>query len=101
MLPEQHDILFSFLSIVFAVFGIFLFGNVVQNCRERELSGGKLWMGIFGVFAVSTFLLTVHMFSLVQADQLKFFFSTYLWVIIFILLTWGVFFKSNNIEGQS
>jgi cytochrome c2 len=101
MLPEQHDILFSFLSIVFAVFGIFLFGNVVQNCRERELSGGKLWMGIFGVFAVTTFLLTVHMFSLVQADQLKFFFSTYLWVIIFILLTWGVFFKSNKIEGQS
>ena len=34
------------------------------------------------------------MFSLVQADQLKFFFGTYLWAIIVILLTWGVFFKS-------
>ena len=101
MLPEQHDILFSFLAIVFAVFGIFVFGNVVQNCRERELSGGKMWGGIFGVFAVVCFMMTVHMFSLVQGDQLSFFFSTYLWAILLLLLTWGIFFKSNNIESQS
>ena len=82
MLPEQHDILFSFLSIVFAVFGVFVFGNVVQACRERELPGAKLWGGLFGIFAITTFMMTVHMFSLVQGDQLKFFFSTYLWVIL-------------------
>jgi hypothetical protein len=94
MLPEQHDILFSFLAIVFAVFGIFVFGNVIQNCREREVPSAKMWGGIFGIFAIGSFLMTVHMFSLVQADQLKFFFGTYLWAIIVILLTWGVFFKS-------
>ena len=101
MLPEQHDILFSFLAIVFAVFGIFVFGNVVQNCRERELSGSKMWAGLFGIFAIASFMMTVHMFSLNQGDQLSFFFSTYLWAIILLLLVWGVFFKSNNIEGQS
>jgi len=94
MLPEQHDILFSFLAIVFAVFGIFVFGNVIQNCREREVPSAKMWGGIFGIFAIGSFLMTVHMFSLVQADQLKFFFGTYLWAIFAILLTWGVFFKS-------
>ncbi|MGK0178984.1 MAG: amino acid transporter, partial [Nitrospinales bacterium] len=101
MLPEQHDILFSFLAIVFAVFGVFVFGNVVLNCRERELSGGKMWGGIFGIFAIASFMMTVHMFSLNQGDQLSFFFGTYLWVIILMLLAWGIFFKSNNIESQS
>ncbi|MBC8285999.1 MAG: cytochrome C [Nitrospinae bacterium] len=101
MLPEQHDILFSFLAILFATFGIFVFGNVIQNCRERGGLNTTLWGGIFGVFALTMFMMTVHMFSLVQADQLKFFFSTYLWVILLLLLTWGVFFKSNNIESQS
>ena len=47
MLPEQHDILFSFIAILFAVFGVFVFGNVVQACREREGLNSKLWGGIF------------------------------------------------------
>ena len=46
MLPEQHDILFSFIAILFAVFGIFVFGNVIQNCREREGLNTKFWGGI-------------------------------------------------------
>jgi cytochrome c2 len=101
MLPEQHDILFSFIAILFAVFGVFVFGNVVQACREREGLNTNLWGGIFGAYAIGCFLMTVHMFDLVQADQLEFFFSTYLWVVITMLLAWGVFFKSNKIEAQS
>jgi len=101
MLPEQHDILFSFIAILFAVFGIFVFGNVIQNCREREGLNTKFWGGIFGAFAIGCFLMTVHMFDLVQADQLKFFFSTYILVVLVMLFSWGVFFKSNKIEGQS
>jgi len=101
MLPEQHDILFSFIAILFAVFGIFVFGNVIQNCREREGLNTKFWGGIFGAFAIGCFLMTVHMFDLVQADQLKFFFSTYLLVVLVMLFSWGVFFKSNKIESQS
>ena len=101
MLPEQHDILFSFIAILFAVFGIFVFGNVIQNCREREGLNTKFWGGIFGAFAIGCFLMTVHMFDLVQADQLKFFFSTYILVVLLMLFSWGVFFKSNKIESQS
>ena len=101
MLPEQHDILFSFIAILFAVFGIFVFGNVIQNCREREGLNTKFWGGIFGAFAITCFLMTVHMFDLVQADQLKFFFSTYILVVLLMLFSWGVFFKSNKIESQS
>lgn len=101
MLPEQHDILFSFIAILFAVFAVFVFGNVVQVCREREGVNASLWGGIFGAFAIACFLMTVHMFDLVQKDQLMFFFSTYLWVIILMLFFWGAFFKSNKIESQS
>ncbi|MGY8760685.1 MAG: cytochrome C, partial [Nitrospinaceae bacterium] len=92
---------FSFIAILFAVFGIFVFGNVIQNCREREGLNIKFWGGIFGAFAIGCFLMTVHMFDLVQADQLKFFFSTYILVVLMMLFFWGVFFKSNKIEGQS
>jgi len=101
MLPEQHDILFSFIAILFAAFGVFVFANVIQNCREREGINTNLWGGIFGAFAVVCFMMTVHMFDLVQADQLKFFFSTYILVVFVLLFVWGVFFKSNKIESQS
>ncbi len=101
MLPEQHDILFSFVAIAFALFGIYVFGNVVQSCREREEINASLWGGIFGAFAIGCFLMTVHMFDLVQADQLKFFYSTYLWFVVVMLIIWGVFLKSNKMEGQS
>ena len=101
MLPEQHDILFSFIAILFAVFGLYVFGNVIQACREREGLNTTLWGGIFAGFALACFLMTVHMFDLVQADQLAFFFGTYVWVVVLLLLTWGMFFKSNKIESQS
>ena len=102
MLPEQHDILFSFIAVVFAVFGIYAFVSVVQACRERKEINGKLWGGIFAAFAIGCFLMTVHMFTLVQADQLVFFFSTYLWLVVVLLITWGVFFKCNDgMAGQS
>ena len=61
MLPEQHDILFSFLSIIFAVFGVYVFGNVIQHCRERGGLNTPLWGGIFGIFAITCFMMTVHM----------------------------------------
>jgi hypothetical protein len=101
MLPEQHDILFTFVAIVFAVFGLFVFANVVQACREREELNGKLWGGVFGAFAIGCFMMTSHMLGLVQADQLAFFYSTYLWFVVVLLFVWGIFFKSNNMEGQS
>ncbi len=101
MLPEQHDILFSFLAIAFAIFGIFVFSNVIRECREREGINAKLWGAVFGAFAIVCFLMTVHMFGLVQADQLAFFFSIYLWVVLLLLFIWGVFYKSNKIESQS
>ena len=100
MLPEQHDILFSFLAILFAVFGVFVFGNVIQNCREKAGLNTPMWGGIFGVFAIVMFLMTVHMFSLVQRDQLIYFFEWYIWVILLLLLVWGVFFKTNKIEQK-
>ena len=53
MLPEQHDILFSFLAILFATFGVFVFGNVIQNCREREGLNVTMWGTIFGAFAIT------------------------------------------------
>ena len=55
MLPEQHDILFSFIAILFGVFGIFVFGNVIQACREREGLNTTLWGGIFAGFALACF----------------------------------------------
>ncbi|MBT7178745.1 MAG: cytochrome C, partial [Nitrospina sp.] len=101
MLPEQSDILFTFLAVVFAVFALYVFASVVQNCREREGSNGKLWGTVFGVFAVACFMMTSHMFGQEQAYQLSFFFSTYLFVVILMLLVWGIFYKSMGIEGQS
>ena len=98
MLPQQHDILFSFLAILFAVFAVYVFANVIQHCREKGGINIPLWGGIFGAMAIGCFMMTVHMFGLVQRDQLIFFFSTYLWVILFLLFVWGVFFKSNKIE---
>ncbi|MBT5867620.1 MAG: cytochrome C [Nitrospinaceae bacterium] len=101
MLPEQHDILFTFIAIVFAVFALFVFGNVVQHCRERETANGKMWGTVFGALAVLCFFLTSHMLGLIQADQLAFFFGTYVWVIISVLLIWGVFYKSEGIGERS
>ena len=101
MLPEQHDILFSFIAIAFAVFAIYVFASSIQVCREREGINTRFWGTVFGAFATGAFLMTAHMFTLVQADQLQFFFSTYLWAIVVLLMVWGSFYKSNKIEGES
>ena len=101
MLPEQHDILFSFIAIAFAIFAIYVFASSIQICREREGIDTRFWGTVFGAFAIGAFLMTAHMFTLVQADQLQFFFSTYLWAIVVLLMVWGSFYKSNKIEGES
>ena len=101
MLPEQHDILFTFIAIAFAVFAIYVFASSIQICREREGINIGFWGTVFGAFAIGAFLMTAHMFTLIQADQLQFFFSTYLWAIVILLMVWGAFYKSNKIESQS
>ena len=101
MLPEQHDILFSFIAIAFAIFAIYVFASSIQICREREGINTRFWGTVFGAFATGAFLMTAHMFTLVQADQLQFFFSTYLWAIVVLLMVWGAFYKSNKIERES
>jgi hypothetical protein len=101
MLPEQHDILFTFIAIAFAVFAIYVFASSIQICREREGINIGFWGTVFGAFAIGAFLMTAHMFTLIQADQLQFFFSTYLWAIVILLMVWGSFYKSNKIESQS
>jgi len=101
MLPEQHDILFTFIAIAFAVFAIYVFASSIQICREREGINTGFWGTVFGAFAIGAFLMTAHMLTLIQADQLQFFFSTYLWAIVVLLMVWGSFYKSNKIESQS
>ena len=101
MLPEQHDILFTFIAIAFAIFAIYVFASSIQICREREGINTRFWGTVFGAFAIGAFLMTAHMFTLIQADQLQFFFSTYLWAIVVLLMVQGAFYKSNKIESQS
>jgi len=101
MLPEQRDILWSFLTLAFTVFALYVFINVVRHCREREDVNGKFWGSIFGGFLVVMFLEAIHMFSLNQAEQLSFFFSKMALTIFVLLLAWGIFFKSTQVEDQS
>jgi len=101
MLPEQRDILWSFLTLLFTVFALYVFINVVRHCREREDVNGKFWGSIFGGFLVVMFLEAIHMFSLNQAEQLSFFFSKMALTIFVLLLAWGIFFKSTQVENQS
>ncbi len=101
MLPEQQDILWTFLAITFTVFSLYVFVNVVQHCREREDVNTTLWGGIFGAFLVVMFLETSAMLDMTQGEQLSFFFSKMALTIFLLLLTWGIFFKSEKIENQS
>ena len=87
MLPEQQDILWTFLAIAFTVFALYAFVNVVQHCREREDVSGKFWGGIFGAFLVVMFLETSHMLDLNQSEQLSFFFGKMVLTIFLLLLT--------------
>jgi hypothetical protein len=101
MLPEQQDILWTFLAITFTVFSLYVFVNVVNHCREREDVNTTLWGGIFGAFLVVMFLETSAMLDMTQGEQLSFFFSKMALTIFILLLTWGIFFKSEKIENQS
>jgi hypothetical protein len=101
MLPEQHDILWTYMTMAYTLFALFVFGNVVKHCREREGVNTTLWGGIFGVLALVSFFETVHMFDLTQVEQISFFFNYQILTVFAILLCWGVFFKSQQIEAQS
>ena len=100
MLPEQADILWTFTTIIFALFSLFAFVNVIQHCREREGTSTGLWGTVFGAGLIINLLLTNHMFELNQQQQLGFI-SWQVLAVFLTLLTWGVFFKSENIENQS
>jgi hypothetical protein len=100
MLPEQADILWTFVTIIFTLFSLFAFINVVQHSREREETSTVLWGTIFGTGLIINLLLTNHMFELTQQEQLGFI-SYQVLAVFFTLLAWGIFFKSENIENQS
>ena len=100
MLPEQHDILWTFITIAFTVFSLYAFINVLKHCRENENVNTKLWGGVFAAFFVTNFFLTKHMFTLIQQDQMMFI-GWQVSTVLTLLLTWGLFFKSTDIESQS
>lgn len=99
MLPEQHDVLFTFLTMLFTFFSVIVFINVVQTCKEKG-ANTVLWGTLFALFVLVSFLETKHMFTLVQGAQMKFIKWQVLTVFL-LLLTWGVFFKSRSVESQS
>jgi len=100
MLPEQQDILWTFVTIMFTLFSVYAFTNVIQHCRSREGVNTNLWGTVFGAFIIINLMLTNHMFGLTQQEQLGFIAWQVLTVLI-MLLTWGLFFKSTGIENQS
>ena len=100
MLPEQHDILWTFMSLAFSMFSIVVFVNVVGHCRQRENVSTMFWGAIFGVIALVMMGMTNHLMGLIQGDQMAFLPLQVVWVFV-CLTTWGVFFKSAKIEGQS
>ncbi|HJO00402.1 MAG TPA: cytochrome C, partial [Nitrospinaceae bacterium] len=99
MLPEQSDVLWTFLAITFSVFALYVFANVVMHCREREDVSTTFWGGVFGAFLVVMFIETSTMMGMIQSEQLSFFFGKMVLTVLILLLAWGVFFKS--IEAQS
>jgi len=100
MLPEQADILWTFTTIIFTLFSLFAFINVIQNSRENEGTNTVLWGSVFGTGLIINLLLTNHMFELNQQEQLGFI-SYQVLAVFMTLLIWGIFFKSENIENQS
>jgi hypothetical protein len=101
MLPEQGDILWTYMTMAYTLFAFFVFANVIQHCRENEGVNGKLWGGIFGLFAVISFFESRHMFGLNQGEQINFMFQYQVLTVLAILFVWGVFFKSQGIQRQS
>ncbi len=101
MLPEQKDILWTFLTTMFSVFALYVLINVIRHCREKEEANTTKWGIVFGaLFAVIVYM-TAHMYGLVQRDQMFFFFGKQIPVVFLTLLIWGYFFKSEGIESQS
>ncbi len=101
MLPEQHDILWTFLTMMFTLFALYTFMSVIGHCRKREDVNSTLWGGIFGAFLLLNFWETSQMFNMVQGDQIGFFFNVQLPTVLVLLLVWGIFLKSKKIENQS
>jgi hypothetical protein len=100
MLPEQHDILWTFVSLAFSLFAVVAFVNVIGHCRQRENVSTMFWGSVFGVIAIVMLGMTNHLMGLIQGDQMAFLPIQVLWVFI-CLTIWGLFFKSTKIEGQS
>ena len=101
MLPEQQDILWTFLTIAYTVFAFYVFGSVVKHCRENDAVNAKMWGGLFGFLALLSFWETVKMFDMVQTEQIGFFFKYQVLTVFIILLAWGLFFKNQKVEHQS
>ena len=85
MLPEQHDILWTFTSIAFSIFAIVAFVNVVGHCRQRENVSTMFWGSIFGVIAVVMLGMTNHLMGLIQGDQMAFLPVQVIWVFILLI----------------
>jgi len=100
MLPEQADILWTFVTIIFTLFSMFAFLNVIMHCRAKEGTNTVLWGSIFGAGFIINLMLTNHMFELTQQEQLGFI-SNQVLAVFLTLLIWGLFFKSEKIEDQS
>ena len=100
MLPEQQDILWTFVTIIFSLFSLFAFINVIQHCRTQKETSTVFWGSIFGTGFIINLMLTNHMFELTQQQQLGFI-SWQVLAVFLTLLIWGVFFKSEKIEDQS
>jgi len=100
MLPEQQDILWTFITLLFTLFSIYVFVNVIQHCRSRTDVSAQKWGIVFGAFILVSLFETSTMFDLNQQQQLGFIRWQVLTVFV-LLLVWGLFFKSAKIEDQS
>lgn len=100
MLPEQQDILWTFVTLMFTLFSVYVFINVIQHCRTRPGVNAQKWGIVFGAFILVSLYQTNVMLDLNQQQQLGYIRWQVLTVFM-ILLVWGLFFKSSNIEDQS
>ena len=100
MLPEQQDILWTFVTLMSLLFSVYAFINVIQHCRTHEGTSTKFWGTIFAAGVLINLWLTNTMFDLNQEQQLGFV-SYQMLAVLITLLIWGVFFKNEGIEDQS
>ncbi len=100
MLPEQQDILWTFVTLMFTLFSVYVFINVIQHCRARPGVNAQKWGVVFGAFILVSLYQCNTMFGLNQQEQLGFI-RWQVMTVFFILLAWGLFFKSSDIEDQS